>query len=207
VIPSVLALVIANLVPIAGVLWFGQDLRQLMLGFWAESAVIGAFAILRMVTATGGGPCEPWGRRLRLVPVFVFHFGGFMAVHGVLVLVATGHRAELGPNPLLDAPQAVLASPAIQVFLLGTALSHGFSFGWHWLRGGERRLVDARRAMLQPYRRIVVQHVALIGGAIAIGWVGSGVLLLVLLALAKIVCDMRSHRREHAGTASDDRAG
>src|SRR5204863_10015123 len=46
--PSGLALIGANLVPLAGVLFFGWDLSSVMVLFWAESGVIGFYTALKM---------------------------------------------------------------------------------------------------------------------------------------------------------------
>ena len=42
---SSVALVAANLLPVAGVLAAGWDVADLLLVYWAESAVIGVYAI------------------------------------------------------------------------------------------------------------------------------------------------------------------
>ena len=71
---TVLALVAANLIPLAGALFFGWDLGTIMLLYWAESAIIGLFNIGKMI-AVGG-----WGA-IFLCVFFCVHFGGFMAGH------------------------------------------------------------------------------------------------------------------------------
>ena len=45
---SGLALIGANLVPLAGVLFLGWDLASVIVLFWAESAVIGFYTALKM---------------------------------------------------------------------------------------------------------------------------------------------------------------
>ena len=52
---SVLALLLANLVPLVGVLGFGWDLGAIMVLFWAESGIIGFYSILRLCYVAGWG--------------------------------------------------------------------------------------------------------------------------------------------------------
>src|SRR5947207_8973953 len=76
--PSGLALIAANLVPLGGVLFFGWDLASVIILYWAESAVIGFYTALKIAVV---------GKFAALfaVPFFVGHFGGFMALHFLLI--------------------------------------------------------------------------------------------------------------------------
>jgi len=51
--PSTLLLIIANLVPIAGSIFLGWNLADVMVLYWAESAVIGFFNICKMAVIGG----------------------------------------------------------------------------------------------------------------------------------------------------------
>lgn len=53
--PSVLALTAANLIPVVGVLWLGWQVFALLLLFWLENVVVGAFTVLRMLAARPAG--------------------------------------------------------------------------------------------------------------------------------------------------------
>ena len=71
---SALALLAANLVPLAGVLLWGWKLHEVIVLFWAESAVIGFYTLLKMAVV---------GKWLAIFAgvFFAGHFGGFMAIH------------------------------------------------------------------------------------------------------------------------------
>ncbi len=75
---SMLALIVANLVPLFGVLFGGWKLEEVMVLFWAESAVIGCYTLLKMAVV------GKWWATLTGM-FFVGHFGGFMAVHFLLI--------------------------------------------------------------------------------------------------------------------------
>jgi len=52
--PSVIALVLANLVPLAGVFLFHWEVFPLLFLFWLENVVIGVLNVAKMLFACGG---------------------------------------------------------------------------------------------------------------------------------------------------------
>ena len=76
--PTAIALIVANLVPLAGVLFFDWSLFTIMFCFWLESAVIGFFNILKLVIVANI-------LSIIMVPFFVVHYGGFMSGHLVFI--------------------------------------------------------------------------------------------------------------------------
>jgi hypothetical protein len=81
--PSVIVLVLANLIPLGGVLFFGWQVFPIMFLFWLENVVVGAFNVVKMILARGPG--SHVGVKLFLVPFFTVHYGIFTLVHGVFV--------------------------------------------------------------------------------------------------------------------------
>jgi hypothetical protein len=75
---SVIALVAANLYPLVGVLLLDWDLASIMVLYWAESAVIAFFTVLKIAVV---------GQLIAIlaVPFFISHFGAFMAAHFLLI--------------------------------------------------------------------------------------------------------------------------
>lgn len=214
--PVQAALVLANLVPLAGVLFFGWDALALLLLYWLENLVIGVYTLLRMVRAEGF-------KGLGAGAFFVFHYGFFCAIHGVFVLTiaslgaATNPADELFPDdaivPLM--PFLLLANllewigremPALLFLpLLGFVVSHGLSFVEHVIVGGEDEGRSAQKIMGDPYRRIAMMHVAILAGGgmiIALGG-GSAALMLVALVGLKTWLDLTQHRKEHRRRARE----
>ena len=72
--PTTSVLIAVNLLPVAGAVFWDWDLGQMMLLYWAESAIIGFFNLCKIAVI---------GRWFALLagPFFLGHFGGFMAVH------------------------------------------------------------------------------------------------------------------------------
>lgn len=193
--PALIALVLANAVPLVGVLFFGWDLANVMVLFWAESAVIGVYNVAKMLTMGG----------LRAIPLALFftvHYGMFMLVHLVFVLVLTqpGGIFESGPD---DGPFALLPDLLTVSFAVAIAalfVSHGISFVVHFLIGAERPK-KLNELMGAPYGRIVVMHITIILGAALTLVLGSNVVLLVLLVILKLAADIWAHRRSHRKAA------
>ncbi len=69
---AVVALLVANLVPLVGVLWFGWNVWTILTIYWLENGVVGVFNVLKMLHAEGPEPRQagsvvaPDGRRIRL---------------------------------------------------------------------------------------------------------------------------------------------
>jgi hypothetical protein len=79
---SLLALLAANAVPLAGVILFRWDAFIIVLLYWAENLAVGFYNVLKMA----------------FVKV---HYGGFTAVHGFFIL-AIFSKGEQGPPEMLS---------------------------------------------------------------------------------------------------------
>ncbi|HEX5218205.1 MAG TPA: DUF6498-containing protein, partial [Verrucomicrobiae bacterium] len=74
---------------------------------------------------------------------------------------------------------------------------HGFSFAYNYIIGGEYRTTSLPALMVQPYGRVIVLHVAILGGGFLVMALGSPVAGLALLVLLKIALDVRAHLKQH----------
>ena len=186
---TMLALVAANLLPLLGVLLLGWKLEEVLVLFWAESAVVAFYTLLKMAVVA------KW-----LAPFaglfFVAHFGAFMAIHFFFIyeMFVRGLHAT-GREPGAVEALAGIFSP-LWPALLALFLSHGLSFSINFLGRREYRGATVAGLMAAPYRRVMLMQFTLIFG----GW---GVLLLknplpalVLLVIFKIAADLYAHRRE-----------
>lgn len=215
---SLVLLVAANLVPVVGVLLDRLSLGDVFVLYWAENVVVGAFALVRIVTARG--PADPkatfWvGSKANTRPVasvdpavfnpllglfFCFHFGLFTLVHGIFTFTLVSMVDGLGS----------LSFVAILGALAALVGSHLYSLVVHWFRRGERQRTSATQAMGAPYPRVVVLHVSVLGSFFLLMAAGDGslveasgddttrVLLPVLLLTAlKLAVDWKFHRRAH----------
>ncbi len=80
--------------------------------------------------------------------------------------------------------------------ILGLVISRGISFATNYLGKGEYKNLTAPQLMAQPYGRIVVLHLAIIGGGFLVMVLHSPVLGLLLLVGLKTLLDLAAHLRE-----------
>lgn len=197
---SLSALVLVNLVPLFGVVFFGWSVFQVMALFWLENVIIGAYNLLRMATQLLKGE---WGI-LFLMAFFTVHYGMFTAVHGLFVMGIFGQGPPVIDGRIEATPLAAFTlmrqmidlDPTYLWAAIGLAASHGVSFVLNFMIGGEWKRVDVGTLMFGPYKRVVVLHLTILAGAGAIAMLGAPVWGLVVLVIIKTVVDAFSHWSE-----------
>ena len=107
---SILALIAANLAPLFGVLFFGWDAAAIVLLYWIENLIIGAYNVLMMILVKVKSQSEQF-KKLFIIPFFCVHFGGFCAVHGFFLLAFF----KLGGDLDAFAPQSPWLGPLVFV--------------------------------------------------------------------------------------------
>lgn len=194
---STRVLLLANLIPLIGVLLADWRIGDIMLLFWAESAIIGLFNLLKMWVI------GRWSVLL-LGPFFLGHFGGFMAGHLLFI-----YALFLSGPDGLDPSAGEVAADFVQLWpaLLGLLVSHGVSFRSNFLARREYLGTSLREQMHAPYRRIVIMHLTIIFGGFLTMAFAAPVLALVLLIALKTLVDARAHIGEHRRLARRSRHG
>ncbi len=209
---SLAMLVLANLLPLAGVLFFGWSVFQVMALFWLENVIVGAWNLLRMATQMlRGQPGMLFGMPF-LMAFFTVHYGLFCAIHGLFVMSIFGHDQPI-PGGRIDASplaafvlmeRMIEADPTYFWAALGLVASHGVSFLVNFLGRGEWKRVDAGQLMFAPYKRVVILHLTILAGAGAIALLGAPIWGLVVLVIIKTVVDAWSHIRERQSLSGGD---
>jgi len=187
--PSSIALIIANLVPVAGAAFLGWSLGEVMVLYWAESAVIGFFNLLKIIVISR------WGALL-YGPFFVGHFGGFMAVHFLFIytIFVVGLQNEAGVSGNLSHVAGLFIGlwPALAALFI----SHAYSFFANFLGREEYRGKTVPEQMSEPYSRVIFMHLVLIfGGGVTLFLNNPTPVLLAVIAI-KIYVDLKSHMKE-----------
>ena len=210
---SLWMLVAINLIPLAGVAFWGWRLHEIVFLYWIENLVIGAVNMLRMRIAVpdtlpslAQRGIEPTAGQMVagkafLIGFFFVHYGGFCYVHGTFLAIffspGPGASRELG---------AVLASmlqnPAVLVAITGIVVSHAYSYFHNYIGRGEYLRADLRNMMFRPYKRIVVTHLFIFAGAFALLGLGSPVAAMLAFIAIKIAIDAYAHRREREQLAA-----
>jgi hypothetical protein len=209
---SLVLLVMVNLLPLAGVLFYDWDIAALVVLYWSENLVLGFYTLARMLVVS------PLGGLFSGL-FFLIHYGGFCAVHGLFIMVLlVDPEADIFPGGnhwpfffvfielLISVIRQVLAYAPPEWLWAFSALflSHGVSFLVNFLLGREREQLTVKQLMAAPYGRIVILHITIIAGAFATMALGQPIFLLVILIALKIGVDVTMHLREHSKIASED---
>jgi Family of unknown function (DUF6498) len=192
--PSAWVLVTANLVPLLGVLLLGWSVFAIMLLYWCENVIVGAFNVLKMLFAQPRSLGTNAGK-LFIIPFFIVHYGMFTLVHGVFVIALFGPKGN-GFSPSPAAFALALRQAGIGLGVLAVALSHGFSFLTNYLGSGEYRRASLQLLMAQPYARVVVLHIAILGGGFLTQALGAPLAALLVLVVLKTGIDYTAHLAE-----------
>jgi len=190
---STLILILANLVPVIGALYFDWNLTSVLLIYWAESAVVGFYNFCKIIVI-GGKSSVFHG------VFFIVHFGAFMTIHFMFLheifIKETDSALSVG---LAD---ALILFNDIWPALAALFISHGFSFFQNFLGREEYLNRTVKEQMVEPYHRIVFMQVVIILGAALTMVFGDTTVVLLLAIAAKIVVDVIAHISERrAATA------
>jgi hypothetical protein len=197
------------LVVAVGVLAFGWSSFIVVGLYWLENVVIGLFTLARMIAAWRlGTPGVRPGVVVFLVVFFTLHYGLFCFGHGVFIVALLGEVPVADtpgiPNPLVLVLYRLLAEPLGWVGVATVLVFVAADFA-RWLIDAradqpraDRPRADQPRAndlMLAPYRRIVVLHIALLGGAFLMQMLGLPQATVLVLVGLKLAFDLREVRR------------
>jgi hypothetical protein len=205
---SVLFLVGANLLPLAGVVLWGWDTFVILILYWLETAVIAFWTIVRGLFSTdaernrfnvtaGGDAARPFGR-VGLALFFTVHAGIFMSVHFLFLwsLFAGDWPSRVhGP---VDFVREVILDTGLWLPLLILFVVRG------WLVLGPAivprvrllRLlpapspIDGQEAIIGLYVRVFVMQVAIIFGGWLATLLGAPEGALILLIVAKTLTEL-----------------
>ena len=204
--PSAIVLIVANLVPLFGVLFLGWRVFDVIILYWAENVVIGVINVLRMIackpglglgqlTQEGSGrdltdtqrrtvARVAGGARFFIIPFFVVHYGMFCFAHFTAV------------TSLFDGELPVSWRSPLWFGVAAIFVSHLVSYWTNFIAGGEYKRTDLRQLMNRPYGRIIALHIAVIAGGFVVTLLGNPLPALLVLIAIKITIDLKMHARE-----------
>ena len=204
---AVVVLIVANLIPLVGVLFFGWNVWMILIVYWLENGVVGVFNVLKMSKAQGapGASAASWrvnGRpaadmsKAGLIPFFIVHYGIFWLVHGVFVWTLPLFGSMESETATVDMTTG-FQPLTIPLAVLALTISHGVSYWFNFIKGGEYLRTSAAAQMFAPYGRLVILHVTIIIGGMAIAFTGAPVAAVAILVALKTAMDVGFHLAEH----------
>lgn len=166
---------LSNLLPILGIIFLGWDLTHLLFLYWAESAVIGLFHLVRIARSTAPSTLKAF-----FIPFFMVHFGGFMMVHGIFLFAITHLLESVAgiqstfTNPLFESGEFFMNPLLVPLTIFSTLwpflIAFLFSHGADALQAPPlqmKKQKDVMALMLAPYRRIIIMHLTILFGIFA----------------------------------------
>lgn len=204
---SILVLVAANLVPIAGVVLWHWQVRDVLFLYWFENIIVGAFFILRVLCATPetidrktdgslAGPVASWRGKLLFSGFYVLFFGVVCYAHAML-LVAFFHPASQPQAFFGNLAGGLLRQPNAYLGLLAIVASHA---GWFFVNNplskgaytDREKYADA----LGPFQRVFVTGAAIFVGGFAVLAMDDQLVPMLMLIAAKLGVEVYLQRRE-----------
>lgn len=203
---SVITLVISNLVPLAGVFYWGLDAMALLFLYWLENIIIGFYNALKLALVKTEYPAG-YVKKAVFIVFFFVHFGGFCFGHVMMLLSIKGaceiediiRRSDGYLSVWSNLLEEILKylPEGRELALAALFISHGISFVTNYLMKKEYAVLTMEKVMTQPYSRIFVMHISIIAGGTLVIWLGSSVPMLCFLILFKIILDVYFHIKGH----------
>jgi hypothetical protein len=224
---AVVLLVAFNLVPLAGVLWWGWNVYTLLVLYWLENGIIGALNIAKILRAEGAFGTgiatfrlngQVSNSRKAMVGFFLMHYGIFWAVHGIFVFLlplfiglgsfasdaVDGFPPTVRPDGSVDidaffprSEDPGLRWDVIGVGAIGLVISHTASYFLNFIGRGEYRRISPVAQTMAPYARVIVLHLTILLGAFVSVALGSPVGAVAVLVVVKTIIDLALHLAEH----------
>ncbi|MBI1252340.1 MAG: hypothetical protein GC189_12815 [Alphaproteobacteria bacterium] len=201
-----LAAALFGAVPVIGVVFWGWSPFALLLLFWVENLMIGVrYAVSMPIAGIAQHGLADLIGAAALTAFFCVHYGMFCLGHGAFLISMFSE-----------------ADPAYSVFRIDSALfdlvdNDNFFIGvaamaaWQaiqlalFITRGEFRRVRLQTMMGEPYGRIILLHLTIIFGGMAVmalGWPPAGVIFLAVLKLAGDVSAIWAARRQSKARAA-----
>ncbi len=187
---SIYFLLVANIITLIGVVFLEWDIIHILYLYWLESCIIGFYNLLKIVSVKVELNFQKVYLKIFGILFFSIHYTAMMAL---LMVAGINLIATLVFNRPLSAELAIKHTWSA---FLSLFISHGYSFYKNHIKGKEREKVKLVKLMYQPYVRIIVMWIVLMGGVFLILKLKEPVFLIVILVLIKIAADVFAHVRE-----------
>lgn len=187
---AALIVVLGNLIPLYGVLFWGWELFDIFYIYWAENVLIGVSVAIRMLmVGAAWGPVILIGSLFKIA-FFCVHYGMFTWGHG-MILFEIFYKGPVDINEdseflfgymLTRNNELVLAMLGLLAVSIIKAL--------HDILEDRREARLPDRIMFSPYGRILILHVTIIFGGLLAQELGAPIWALGLLIGLKIAYDV-----------------
>jgi hypothetical protein len=191
-----LSIVLWNLFPVIGVLFWGWQPISIFVCYALETIVVGVFNVFKLIAVYRYGlpdPPEQKGiRGLGIIRFFIFHY--FFFVFGQLTLFFSINMfAFTGPLNAIHNLHAIMLRGPYQIALLAFIINNTHLFIYDFCFYKKYKMRTMVQQMFEPYPRIFVQQFVVILGCYIFKASGNDYAVLIVFVLAKIFFDLLFH--------------
>lgn len=192
-------LILANLVPLVGVLFLGWDGKGIIVIYILETIMIGLINALKMLTVyyingTRNEPANPGGnvKGFAIIPFFLFHYNFFIFVQSVLFFAFSSMWEPIskGPAPFDLISQFSLYINQETAWALGSLLFANITYFVNdFILNDKYKTQTLTGLMFAPYKRIFLQQFLVILGGFIFMLTGGISFVMGLFVVLKIIAD------------------
>jgi hypothetical protein len=194
-------LILANLVPLVGVLFFGWDGKSIIVIYILETVMIGIINALKMLTVyfingTKNEPKESPKTQnitgLGIVPFFLFHYNFFIFVQSVLFFAFSSMWEPMGKG---IEPFNIIGNFALYInqetaWALGSLLMANLTYFLNdFVLNDKYKKASMVGLMFAPYKRIFLQQFLVILGGFVFMLTGGIAAVMALFVVLKTIAD------------------
>ena len=203
-------LIAANLLPVAGVLFWNWDPGEIFIIYCLETVIIGIFNLIKMAIAGAYQKQNLWYNQGKAIPMpaiffmlfFIVHYGLFVAVQtGIFTQVSGIGRSNGFFDFFLHWPKYITENSS--VLLLSFFISYGVKLVTEFILPRQYKTVPLMVLMFQPYMRIFIQQVTVLLGSIFLGF-GAGIIFIIIFCLVKTWLEIIINYENLLGKAMKD---
>lgn len=187
---AVLILIITNLIPVFGFIFFHWDITDLLQLYWIESIITGFYFLLKLnKSITYHEKKIPPLKSKRTFSLIFFGLGYFIPVVIYFLII---RYAFSGTFDFIN-------SYFILVFLIPVFLSHGFSYKYNYIAKEEYKKETSGLLLILVQRIFVLHGTILFTGIIGNSWI----VLIILKIIVDIILHIILHRNKEASSIRD----
>lgn len=190
-------LIAVNIIPLAGVWFYGWDARQVFLVYCMETVIIGVINVIKMACVTlfvrstdvweNNGATSMQSGWL-FIFFFIVHYGFFVFIQTQLFFGVSGMMPDGSLLMKYSKIPAVLGENGKLLLLIFIAY-YTMQMVFGFFSSGQYKTVSLGRLLFEPYMRIFVQQFVVILGGMFLQF-GAGKIFVLIFVVAKIFFEL-----------------
>ena len=189
-------LILANILPIVGVLFHNWSPHEIFLVYASESLIIGGITIIKLIILTITRKTDWWekdGNRIQqsgvvFILFFVVHYGLFMVIQMGMFFSLSNMNSSSAFSFFtgITKPFTDMTGDGV-IMMCAFILGYGVQNLAGFIMNNEYKEASFMKVMFEPYIRVFVQQLTVIFGGMFLAF-GAGKIFIIIFAFVKIYC-------------------